>query len=579
MALEPGDIDKIKGVFSDWLKIGDVTENVSRLLDEVNKVNSSFGEARLRATEFSTAVSDSVAGVIRVGGDVNEIGETLIKIAAGARRNVVATTESIVSLTAASKALGDFDIELLTEKFAQAGYDLSLIGQNLENAILYTQSLGLNARTVVGDVARNMEYMNRFNFQDGVGGLTKMAAQASMLRIDMGRTFEFADKVLNPQGAIEMASAFQRLGVTAGSLVDPFVLMDKAINDPKGLQDSLVQMTKQFTQFNEETNSFQINPGGVRLMKELAEAAGMQYSEFSRTALAAADLDRRLSAISFDIDASEEDKMLIANMAKMDRQGQYFVEIQDEKGTLEQKKLADLTQQEFERLREIQETRPKTIEDISRAQLGTLDMIERDIKALPLQLAYSLAGQEGLIRFTEMGRRLSDTVVGGAYSENVLPTGREFRKMFEGVGDTLYDLVYKFVTGDVGALKQAYDQLDVMKSSGKIMDEVADRMYNYFDSLQFKGGTRSGSEDMVQKGLDFISENAKKMLGDRQRTITENRNVNFGGQVTFRVEGQSGLNTQELTRYVNSPDFKQKMTKVIQEEMEKQNKPLFLRQN
>jgi len=579
MALEPGDIDKIKGVFSDWLKIGDVTENVSRLLDEVNKVNSSFGEARLRATEFSTAVSDSVAGVIRVGGDVNEIGETLIKIAAGARRNVVATTESIVSLTAASKALGDFDIELLTEKFAQAGYDLSLIGQNLENAILYTQSLGLNARTVVGDVARNMEYMNRFNFQDGVGGLTKMAAQASMLRIDMGRTFEFADKVLNPQRAIEMASAFQRLGVTAGSLVDPFVLMDKAINDPKGLQDSLVQMTKQFTQFNEETNSFQINPGGVRLMKELAEAAGMQYSEFSRTALAAADLDRRLSAISFDIDASEEDKMLIANMAKMDRQGQYFVEIQDEKGTLEQKKLADLTQQEFERLREIQETRPKTIEDISRAQLGTLDMIERDIKALPLQLAYSLAGQEGLIRFTEMGRRLSDTVVGGAYSENVLPTGREFRKMFEGVGDTLYDLVYKFVTGDVGALKQAYDQLDVMKSSGKIMDEVADRMYNYFDSLQFKGGTRSGSEDMVQKGLDFISENAKKMLGDRQRTITENRNVNFGGQVTFRVEGQSGLNTQELTRYVNSPDFKQKMTKVIQEEMEKQNKPLFLRQN
>ena len=75
--------------------------------------------------------------------------------------------------------------------------------------------------------------MNRFNFQDGVMGLTKMAAQASMLRFDMSKTADFADKVMNPQGAIEMASAFQRLGVMAGDLVDPFVLMDKSINDPQ----------------------------------------------------------------------------------------------------------------------------------------------------------------------------------------------------------------------------------------------------------------------------------------------------------------------------------------------------------
>jgi hypothetical protein len=214
------------------------------------------------------------------------------------------------------------------------------------------------------DVTNNMEQMNRYQFEGGVQGLTKMAAQASMLRFDMGTTAKFAEDVMNPDGAIRMASAFQRLGVMAGDLVDPFVLMDKSINDPGGLQDSLIEMTKQFTYFDEKTNSFRINPGGVRLMKELATETGISFEQMSKTALAAADLDRRLSEIDFSIDASEEDKMLVANMAKMGEGGEYYVELQNERGTLEQKRLADLTQDEFQKLREIQESRPKTVEDI-----------------------------------------------------------------------------------------------------------------------------------------------------------------------------------------------------------------------
>ena len=119
MAKEPGAIDELKSALGEWKDViptlGNVTETVSRLYDEINQVNKSFTEGRLRATEFSTAISDSVAGVIRVGGDVNEIGDTIIRIAAGARRNLVATTETITELTAASKALGDFDIELIEE--------------------------------------------------------------------------------------------------------------------------------------------------------------------------------------------------------------------------------------------------------------------------------------------------------------------------------------------------------------------------------------------------------------------------------------------------------------------------------
>lgn len=576
MATEPGDIDGIKDAFGEYEKLiptlKNISDNIGSLFDQINSVNKAFGEGRLRATEFSNAISDSVAGVIRVGGEVEDISRTIIDIAAGARRNIVATTETIVQLTAASKALGDFNIETITNNFMEAGIAIANIAENIEDSILYVQSIGLNAETVMSDVIRNMENMNRFNFSEGVVGFTKMAAQASMLRFDMQTTKTFADKVLNPQGAIEMASAFQRLGVMTGSLVDPFTLMEKSINDPKGLQDSLIELTKQFTFFDEKTNSFKINPGGIRMMKELEDSTGISFQQMSQTALAAADLERRLSEINFDIDASDEDKTLVANMAKMGAGGEYFVELQNKSGTLEQKKLTDLTQTEFERLREIQETRPKTIEDISRSQLGTLNMIERDIKALPIQLAYSLAGQDGIVRLAEAARRLSDTTIGSAYDPGKLPSGREMRELFQGVGDSLKNIIMEAAQGDTDALSTAYGTL----MSDKIPESIKERLTTYLDGLNFEGGVRSPEEQGAQT---YLLDNLQKLRGltgseDNTTTSTKNNNVNFGGSFTIKVEGSQGLDTKSLSDYVNTETFKQKMTMVIQEEMKKQNKPI-----
>jgi hypothetical protein len=231
---------------------------------------------------------------------------------------------------------------------------MSNIAEATEESVNYIQSIGLNARTIMGDVALRMEYMNRFNFEGGVLGLSKMAAQASMLRFDMNQTADFADKVLNPDGAIQMAAAFQRLGVASGDLVDPFILMDKSINDPEGLQDSIIDLAKQFTIFDEKTGNFRINPGGVRLLKELQEQTGLSYENMTKTALAAADMDRRLSQISFGIEGSEEDKMLVANMAKMgEQEGRKFeVEFIDDEGKKQTKALEDLTQAQFEQIKE-----------------------------------------------------------------------------------------------------------------------------------------------------------------------------------------------------------------------------------
>ena len=207
----------------------------------------------------------------------------------------------------------------LTNAFLDVGVGIEQVGKQLEGSINYIQSIGGNTKTVMADVTKNMDQMNRYQFAGGVQGLTKMAAQASMLRFDMSNTFALAEKVLDPEGAIETAAAFQRLGVSAGNLADPFQLMNMSINDPSGLQNSLADVAKQFTYFDEETKSFKINPQGVLTLREMEKGANLAQGSLSKMGLAAAELDVRLSEINkagITI-ASEEDKQYLANIAKM----------------------------------------------------------------------------------------------------------------------------------------------------------------------------------------------------------------------------------------------------------------------
>jgi methyl-accepting chemotaxis protein len=267
--------DEDKKSLNDGLKESvNLLGNIGRIQDGIVAINSGFGESRQRVLEFNNVLADSAGGIKRLGGNITDVAATVTEIAQGARRNVVATTDVVTDLFAVSQFLGK-ETSGIVDSFAAAGIEMTTIGDTILESVQYVQSVGLNAKTIMGSVVEQTDLLNRFNFDGGVQGFTRMAAQASMVRLDMSKTAAFADKVMNPQGALETAQAFQRLGVAAGTLIDPFALMDASINDPEGLQDSLIEMTRQFTQFNDETGRFEINPGGVRLMHDLAEAAGM----------------------------------------------------------------------------------------------------------------------------------------------------------------------------------------------------------------------------------------------------------------------------------------------------------------
>jgi hypothetical protein len=388
-------------------------------LDKVsNQIIGTFTQGRERVFEFQRAITDSLPAVRSLGGDVKDVGKIIQEVGVAARRNVVASEDEIKSLFAASEVLG-LSSQQIADSFLNVGVGLDQMSEKLNDSIDYVRGIGGNARQVMQDVQKNMDQMNRYQFEGGVIGLTKMAAQASMLRFDMSNTFAMAEKVLSPEGAIEVASAFQRLGVAAGNLVDPFALMNASINDPGALQDSLAEVSKQYTYFDEKSKTYKMNPQGVLILREMEQAANLSAGSLSKMGLAAAELDDRLAAVNsagLSI-VNEEDKQYLANIAKMEG-GSYKVTLED--GTKEE--LSKLTQPQFDKLIEQQKTGPKTVEELQRAQLTVDEIMQSDIAAIKYAVLGGVLTDENIQDLLEGTRTIAD-ITGEQFNKAITTQG------------------------------------------------------------------------------------------------------------------------------------------------------------
>jgi hypothetical protein len=181
--------------------------------------------------------------------------------------------------------------------FQNAGFSMTHISDNMTNVVKISREMGVNAQVVSSSVVSNLEKLNKFGFPNGVEGLAKMAAKAASLRMDMASTFKIANDIFDrgPEAAIEISASLQRLGAASGSLLDPIKLMDLAQNNVPELQNQLVELSKQYSVFNEETGQFEIMPGARRQINEVEKALGMSSGELSKMSLEAAKLDKKLS--------------------------------------------------------------------------------------------------------------------------------------------------------------------------------------------------------------------------------------------------------------------------------------------
>jgi hypothetical protein len=459
-------LSDIGKAITDNIKSDVIAKMVIDVDDAAVSIAKSFGQGRENVLAMSQSMTAAYRDVVLLGGEFNDIANIQKDVSSTLGRNIILTSESYEGLYAASQVT-EKSASYIVESFKNAGISAYQASTEMGKVVDIARASGVNAIAVSQKVLANMEALNQFNFNGGVEGLAKMATQATMLRIDMSKTLDLAEKLFDPEKAIDLAASMQRLGVANSELLDPLRLMDLAQNDPAELQNQIAKMTEQFVQLNEK-GQFEIMPGAQRQLREISSALGIGYNELSKMAIGTKELDDKLSKINFaGLNFTEDQKMMIANMAEMGKDGQFKIQVEG-KGEM------DLQQAlvEFERdpklLEALEESaQPKTMEELAREQLKVSERIAANTKAqtvLPAAIAGTQTAKDALLALDVFTKGLADITTG--------TDAMSIKNLTKGIGEGSTKIlgdIENLVSGE-GSLS---DLLTSISDTGKKLDIFA----------------------------------------------------------------------------------------------------------
>ena len=356
------------------------------------------------------------------------------------------------------------------------------------------QSMGLNVGKFMKTVAENMSMVNAYNFKDGVQGFTRMAAQAQRLGLSMQSVKGLMEKVLDPEGAIDLAANLQVIGGAVGDLADPFKLMFMASSDLEGLQDAMVKAGESAITFNEETGDMGISPTEMRRMRAMAEQLGVGYEEYvgsvkmaKKETLAMSQMN--LSAFAGSKDA-EELKTFAASMAQFE-DGKY--QIQLEPGS-EWTALEDLTGDQMKLLRESMkgdEKRAKAIDGASEKEI-----MFRSMTALEAIQAKAAQGQTGFeMELGAGGQALAESTIALLKS----PIVDSIQSGMEASAVTIREMLKDVMSPSGGS------ELAVDTSWGKVVTDLESGFSNAFGA---------NWETYLSAGISFFTGKNVEPTGD-----------------------------------------------------------------
>lgn len=585
-------LSKVGGALQSNFDAKEIAKTVLELDNAAIAVAKSFGQGRENVLGIKQAMADAVISVTRLGGGLSDIQKIQTDVAGTLGRNLVLSSDSFEKLYATSKVTGQ-ETSKIVSSFKDVGFSVYQAGDQMQNVVDQARKVGVSAEAVSGKVLENMSSLNKFNFQGGVEGMAKMAAQATSLRIDMKTALGFAEKVFDPEGAIEMAAAMQRLGVANTELLDPLRLMDLAQNDPAELQNQIVNMTEQFVQLNEK-GQFEIMPGAKRQLREIAQQTGLAYDELTKMAIGSKELDQKLSSIKFPDTFTEDQKTMIANMAEMGKDGEFKLTIGGDSVSLEEafKKAKD-DPSYLDALKAASE--PKTMEQLASDQLGILGQINANIASLtklPTAIARGKTATDAIQLPAQLTKVLADTFDTQALSVKNLGEGFD-----KGAQDILGSLT-KLASGE-GSLTEVFTKLsengqklntfaetafvesaDKYKKSLDELTNANNSMYKLF-SESFKGLYNSG-KDFIE-GKDYNYENPKPVVSpmsapssvEKGKEVLQNQtpqpttpqptntNSTITANVNLNITAPSNIDTNQLVVAMNDSGVKQALVDVV----------------
>lgn len=541
-----------------------VNETYDILLESSQALANSMGIGQARADELKLTIADTVPELTKLGLTTQESFKAIQEAPVALGTNTTIARETIVELGATTKFTG-LEVKDLAATFKNAGFELGNVAETMADVANYAKSVGTNVLAVTELVSKNLQQLNLFNFENGVDGLAKMASSATMLGYDMGKVLAKADELLSPEKAIDFSASLQRLGVTSTELLDPLSAMDMAMNNPERLAKEMEGVAKQFVQLKADGSGFEIMPGAKLQLREVAKELGMNADEFAKMALRSADFDMKMQQIRFpSFAASEEDKMLIANMAQM-KDGRAVVQI-EEGDELKEVAVEDLTAEQLKELQKDQANQNKTAEELAIDQLDVLKKIAANtaggIQAAQLGIASAGPVRRYLQTVNETRLALTQNTLGKLETEGIRDTAQDITKPLETALvefvknpsiETLATTVLPKFSESVDGLVSAGEK--IYEGSKQSLIGVKDSMYEALTRIYGDNSvTKAGSASFTSGALNIKEIDRMKQLETANNNNTKNVNVthDVSGQVGISLSSNGGIPQDQMNELVTT---------------------------
>ena len=258
-----------------------------------------------------------------IGVGVEELAKMQASYGEELGRNVLMTSEGLKGMAemAVVTGLGAEGTSRMAADMQNQGLSAERTKDFIEGALNSSHKMGLNATKVVKNIGSGIKLLNKYNFKDGVKGLTKMAQTVAKLGVDMNFATGMADKLFDIEGAVDMSAQLQTMGGEWAKLADPFKLMYMARNDMEGLTAALGKAAESAVTFNKQKGEFVISGLEMHRLRKLAEQTGVSYEELAEAGKNAA----RFTEINKQLNFNIQDKELaefIASTADIGKDGQ-----------------------------------------------------------------------------------------------------------------------------------------------------------------------------------------------------------------------------------------------------------------
>jgi hypothetical protein len=344
---------------------GELSEALTKSIIESESESLKFGYSMGDISKMYTTMGDA-------SGKFNFMSQETLNKSYATSRAFVGTLEDM------GKLMGEF------EKIGLGSADtLKVIDRTGRSSL----SLGLNSKKTTELLKNDLSKLNEYGFKNGVDGLNRMVQKSVEFRMSMKEVFTIADKVMNPEGAIELAANLQVLGGAMGAFNDPMQMMYMAVNNVEGLQDALIDASSSLATFNKEQGKFEIIGVNQRRGREMAAQMGISYQELAKGAIAANErllVTQDLAAKGFNLKKGDEE--FISNLAQM-KNGEMVItlpkNVAGEIGMAVETPISKLSMSQIE---ELKKNREKLIEmnpeKIAQNQFSAIVNMDRNVESL-----------------------------------------------------------------------------------------------------------------------------------------------------------------------------------------------------